>query len=55
MFAAEMYTTYIRQISKIDPVRGDRYLRSILQPGGSREELDSLEVKEVISSIDIET
>jgi hypothetical protein len=37
----------------LDPARGDRYRRSILGPGGSREELDSLKVKEVNLSMDM--
>ena len=54
VFAADMYSTVFKS-DPLDPARGDRYRRSILRPGGSREELDSLEVKDVISSIDIET
>jgi hypothetical protein len=54
VFAADMYSTVFKS-DPLDPARGDRYRRSILLPGGSREELDSLEVKEVILSIDIET
>ena len=49
-----MYSTVFKS-DPLDPVRGDRYRKSILEPGGSREELDSLEVKEVNSSIDKET
>jgi hypothetical protein len=49
-----MYSTVFKS-DPLDPVRGDRYRRSILLPGGSREELDSLKVREVISSIDVET
>jgi Zn-dependent oligopeptidase len=54
VFAADMYSTVFKS-DPLDPVRGDRYRRSILEPGGSREELESLEVKEVNSSIDKET
>jgi hypothetical protein len=46
-----MYSTVFKS-DPLDPARGDRYRRSILLPGGSREELDSLEVKEGILSID---
>ena len=49
-----MYSTVFKS-DPLDPIRGDRYRRSILEPGGSREELDSLEVKEVNLSIDKET
>ena len=49
-----MYSTVFKS-DPLDPARGDRYRMSILRPGGSRDELDSLEVKEVIPSIDIET
>ncbi|KAI0004463.1 Metalloprotease [Russula compacta] len=42
VFAADMYSTVFKS-DPLDPGRGDRYRRSILQPGGSREELDSLE------------
>jgi Zn-dependent oligopeptidase len=40
-----MYSTVFNG-DPLDPERGDRYRKSILQPGGSREELDSLEVTE---------
>ena len=42
VFAADMYQTVFKE-DPLDATRGDRYRRSILQPGGSREELDSLE------------
>lgn len=54
VFAADMYSTVFKS-DPLDPARGDRYRRSILHPGGSREELDSLKVKEVKLSVDIET
>ena len=38
-----MYSTVFKS-DPLDPGRGDRYRRSILEPGGSREELDSLKV-----------
>ncbi|KAH9986700.1 Metalloprotease [Russula vinacea] len=41
VFAADMYATVFKS-DPLDPARGDRYRKSILQPGGSREELDSL-------------
>ncbi|KZT12028.1 Metalloprotease [Laetiporus sulphureus 93-53] len=41
VFAADMYETVFKQ-DPLDPVRGARYRKSILLPGGSREELDSL-------------
>ncbi|KZT01737.1 zincin [Laetiporus sulphureus 93-53] len=41
VFAADMYTTVFKQ-DPLDPVRGARYRKSILLPGGGREELDSL-------------
>jgi Zn-dependent oligopeptidase len=49
-----MYSAVFKS-DPLDPESGDRYRRSILGPGGSREELDSLKVKEVNSSVDIET
>ena len=49
-----MYSTVFKS-DPLDPARGDRYRMSILRPGGSRDELESLEVKEMIPSIDIET
>jgi Peptidase family M3 len=54
VFAADMYSAVFKS-DPLDPARGDRYRRSILQPGGSREELDSLKVESVNSSVDIET
>ena len=49
-----MYSAVFKS-DPLDPARGDRYRRSILQPGGSREELDSLKVTSVNLSVDIET
>jgi Zn-dependent oligopeptidase len=49
-----MYATVFKS-DPLDPARGDRYRKSILQPGGSREELDSLKVKEDNSQVGIET
>ncbi len=37
-----MYQTVFKE-DPLDATRGDRYRKSILLPGGSREELDSLE------------
>ena len=54
VFAADMYST-VSKSDPLDPARGDRYRMSILQSGGGREELDSLEVKDVIPSNDTET
>lgn len=45
VFAADMYSTVFKS-DPLDPGRGARYRRSILEPGGSREELDSLEVRQ---------
>ncbi|KAH9080477.1 Metalloprotease [Lactarius deliciosus] len=42
VFAADMYQTVFKE-DPLDVTRGDRYRKSILQPGGSREELESLE------------
>ena len=53
VFAADMYSTVFKS-DPLDPARGDRYRRSILQPGGSREELDSLKVNEVDPLEDID-
>jgi Zn-dependent oligopeptidase len=50
VFAADMYTVF--KSEPLDPALGDRYRRSILRPGGSREELESLKVKGVDSSMD---
>ncbi|KAA1469830.1 metallopeptidase MepB [Dentipellis sp. KUC8613] len=41
VFAADMYATVFKK-DPLDPKLGQRYRDSILQPGGSREELDSL-------------
>ena len=43
VFAADMYSAVFKS-DPLDPGRGARYRRSILEPGGSREELDSLKV-----------
>jgi Zn-dependent oligopeptidase len=43
VFAADMYATVFKK-DPLDPSLGDRYRRSILAPGGSREEIDSLTV-----------
>jgi Peptidase family M3 len=48
VFASDMYATVFKA-DPLDPVRGDKYRRCILKPGGSREELDSLEVGRVCS------
>ncbi len=40
-----MYSTVFKS-DPLDPGRGARYRRSILEPGGSRAELDSLEVRQ---------
>ena len=49
-----MYATVFKS-DPLDPARGDRYRKSILQPGGSREELDSLKVKDVKSPLSVKT
>ncbi|KAF8225878.1 metallopeptidase MepB [Tricholoma matsutake] len=41
VFAADMYATVFKG-DPLDPVRGKQYRDKILQPGGSREETDSL-------------
>jgi metallopeptidase MepB len=41
VFAADMYATVFKA-DPLDPARGKLYREKILQPGGSREELDSL-------------
>lgn len=46
VFAADMYTTVFKK-DPLDPALGERYKNSILVPGGSREELDSLKVRRV--------
>lgn len=43
VFAADMYATVFKK-DPLDPALGDKYRRSILHPGGSREEIDSLTV-----------
>lgn len=43
VFAADMYATVFKQ-DPLDPALGQRYRESILKPGGSREETDSLKV-----------
>jgi len=42
VFAADMYSTVFKA-DPLDPARGKRYRDNILLPGGSRDELDSLE------------
>lgn len=42
VFAADMYATVFKA-DPLDPARGARYSKSILQPGGSRDESLSLE------------
>ncbi|KAJ8519018.1 hypothetical protein ONZ45_g3985 [Pleurotus djamor] len=42
VFAADMYSTVFKA-DPLDPARGTRYSQEILKPGGSREELDSLQ------------
>jgi Zn-dependent oligopeptidase len=54
VFAADMYSAVFKS-DPLDPARGERYRRSILGPGGSREELESLKVKEVNWSVFIKT
>ena len=44
VFAADMYATVFKN-DPLDPALGERYKNSILVPGGSREELDSLGVR----------
>jgi len=44
VFAADMYATVFKK-DPLDPALGERYKTSILVPGGSREELDSLKVR----------
>jgi len=43
VFAADMYATVFKK-DPLDPALGKRYRDSILLPGGSREETDSLKV-----------
>ena len=45
VFAADMYATVFRK-DPLDPALGEKYKKSILVPGGSREELDSLTVRQ---------
>jgi len=47
VFASDMYATVFKT-DPLDPARGDKYRRCILRPGGSREELDSLEVGRIL-------
>ena len=44
VFAADMYTTVFKN-DPLNPALGEKYKNSILVPGGSREELDSLTVR----------
>ena len=44
VFAADMYATVFKK-DPLDPASGEKYKNSILVPGGSREELDSLTVR----------
>lgn len=44
VFAADMYATVFKQ-DPLDPTLGEKYKNSILLPGGSRDELDSLTVR----------
>jgi len=46
VFAADMYATVFKA-DPLDPARGQRYRDKILRAGGSREELESLEVRRV--------
>lgn len=43
VFAADLFATVFKG-DPLDPAAGDRYRRCILQPGGSREEIDYLTV-----------
>ena len=52
VFASDMYATVFKA-DPLDPARGDKYRRCILKPGGSREELDSLEVGRIRSPDDV--
>ncbi|KAJ8456732.1 hypothetical protein ONZ45_g18600 [Pleurotus djamor] len=49
VFAADMYSTVFKA-DPLDPARGARYSQEILKPGGSREELDSLQVRSLLIS-----
>ena len=44
VFAADMYATVFKK-DPLNPALGEKYKKSILLPGGSREELDSLTVR----------
>ena len=44
VFAADMYATVFKK-DPLNPASGEKYEKSILLPGGSREELDSLTVR----------
>jgi len=44
VFAADMYATVFKK-DPLNPALGEKYKDSILLPGGSREELDSLTVR----------
>lgn len=44
VFAADMYATVFKK-DPLNPALGEKYKNSILLPGGSREELDSLSVR----------
>ena len=44
VFAADMYATVFKK-DPLNPTLGEKYKNSILLPGGSREELDSLTVR----------
>jgi Zn-dependent oligopeptidase len=45
VFAADMYATVFKG-DPLDPDRGKRYREKILGPGGSRDDLDSLTVRD---------
>lgn len=44
VFAADMYATVFKK-DPLNPESGEKYKKSILVPGGSREELESLTVR----------
>ena len=44
VFAADMYATVFKK-DPLNPTLGEKYKNTILLPGGSREELDSLTVR----------
>ncbi len=44
VFAADMYAT-VFQADPLDPARGQRYRRYILNPGGSQDDIESLKVR----------